>query len=75
MGESPRLSPCPLCRAPAREASTAGGSSSPSRVICWEPGALGPLPFPGRAGGLASGSRSPGTAGSSRLKPVHLLAE
>lgn len=27
------------------------------------------------AGGLASGSCSPGTAGSSRLKPVHLLAE
>lgn len=27
------------------------------------------------AGGLASGSRSPSTAGSSRLKPVHLLAE
>lgn len=26
-------------------------------------------------GGLASGSRSPGAAGSSRLKPVHLLAE
>ena len=26
-------------------------------------------------GGLASGSRSPGAAGSSRLKPVHFLAE
>lgn len=50
VGESPRLSPWLLCRAPTGEASIAGGSSSPSRVICWEPGALGPLPFPGRAG-------------------------
>lgn len=50
-GESPRLSPWLLCRGSDGEASIAGGSSSPSRVICWEPGALGPLPFlDGRAG-------------------------
>lgn len=66
MGDSPRLSPCPLCRAPAREASTVdyllGARSAWTPALLW-------------AGRLASGSCCPSTAGSSRLKPVHLLAE